>query len=86
MLPPLTCVCLNFNYFDIQSSNQYISLPSMRVLVTPAVYPRLFEFLTTLTFGALRKKHILSPIFEDIAKNTKKTTKPRRPRVVSNVS
>ena len=45
----------------------------MGVMVTPAVCPRLFEFLTTLTFGALRKNHIVSTTFEDIAKkNTKK--------------
>ena len=28
----------------------------VRVMVTPAFYSRVFEFLTTLTFGALRKK------------------------------
>ena len=30
--------------------------PSKRFAATPAVCPRLFEFLTTLTFGALRKE------------------------------
>ena len=35
--------------------------PSKRFAVTPAVCPRLFEFLTTLTFGALRENHIVSP-------------------------
>ena len=40
----------------------------MSVLVTPAVYPRVFEILTTLTFGALRKNLNVSPTFEDIQK------------------
>ena len=52
--------CLNFIHFDIQSSNQDIWPPSKRFVVTPAVYPRLFEILTTLTFGALRKNHIVT--------------------------
>ena len=43
----------------------------MRVLVTPAVYLRVFEILTALTFGALRKNHIVLSIFEDIKKNKK---------------
>ena len=52
-----------------------------------AVCPRLFEILTTLTLGALRKIHIVSSTVEDITKNhKKKTMKPSRPRVVSNVS
>ena len=61
----------------------------MSVLVTPAIYPRVFEILTTLTFGALRKSHSVSPTFEDITKKKNKKTKtmkPRRPRVLSNVS
>ena len=32
----------------------------MRVTVTPVVYPRVFEFLTTLTFRALHGNHILT--------------------------
>ena len=56
LLPSFTRTCLKFIHFDIQSRNQDIGLPSMRVLVTPAVYSRVFEILTTLTFGALRKK------------------------------
>ena len=44
----------------------------MRVLVTPVVYPRVFEILTTLTPGALQKNHIVSPTFEDITKKHKK--------------
>ena len=61
----------------------------MRVLVTPAVYPLVFEILTTLTCGALGKKnHIVSTEFETIAKtkNVKKERKKRCPRAVSNVS
>ena len=37
-----------------------------RVTVTPVVCPRLFEFLNTLTFGALRKNHIVSTAFEAV--------------------
>ena len=63
----------------------------MRVLVTPTVYPRVFEILTTLTFGALRKKSqcvtdIRGHHKENEKKKKKKKMKPRRPRVVSNVS
>ena len=48
-----------------------------------------FEFLATLTFGALREKsHCFNSVRDHRKKNTKKTRtmKPRRPRVVSNVS
>ena len=38
-----------------------------RVTVTPAVCPRLFEMLTTLTFGALRRNHTVSTAFATIA-------------------
>ena len=61
----------------------------MSVLVTPAVYPRVFEILTTLTIGALRKKvtvcHRHSRTSQQKQKQKKKM-KPRSPRVVSNVS
>ena len=50
----------------------------MRVMVTPAVCPRLFEFLTALPLGALRKNHFVSTEFETITKK-----KARRPRAVS---
>ena len=40
-----------------------------------------FEFLATLTFGALRRNHSVSTAFETIAKKN-----TRRPRAVSNVS
>ena len=57
-----------------------------RFIVTPAVCPRLFEFLTTLTFGALRKNHTVSRALEVIEKAHKTETKrTRRPRAVSNV-
>ena len=39
-----------------------------RFIVTPAVCPPLFEFLTTLTFGALCKNHFVSTTFEAITK------------------
>ena len=55
------------------------------MVIIPAVYPRVFAILTMLAFGALRKNHIVSPTLEDITKKHKKK-KPRRPRVVSNVS
>ena len=57
--------------------------PSKRFLVTPAVCPRLFAFLTTLTVRALHKNHIVSTAFETIAKTE---TKKNSPRAVSNVS
>ena len=40
-----------------------------RVMVTPA---RLFEFLTTLTFGALRRNHMVSTVFETVVRKAKK--------------
>ena len=59
--PSYTRVCLNFIHFDTWSRNQQIWLAfTKRFVVTPAVYPRLFKNLTTLTFGALRKNHIAS--------------------------
>ena len=69
LLPPFTRVCLNFIHFDTQSRNQDMWLPSKRLVVATAVYSRLFEILTTLTFGALRKNHIMSKTFEDTQKN-----------------
>ena len=36
-----------------------------KVIVTPAL---IFEFVTTLTYGALRINHIVSTAFETIAK------------------
>ena len=45
----------------------------MRVLVTPAVYPRVFEIFTSLTFGALLENHIVSPTFEDTTKKNNET-------------
>ena len=44
-----------------------------KVVVTPAVCPRLFEFLTTLTFGAQRRNHIASTPSVAIAKKQKKS-------------
>ena len=43
-----------------------------RVMVTPA---RLFEFPTTLTFGALRRNHIVLTVLETIAKKSQKKQK-----------
>ena len=37
----------------------------------PVVSPRLFEILTTRTFGALRRNHIVSTAFETIAKKNR---------------
>ena len=39
----------------------------MRFMVTTIVYSRLFDFLSTSTFGALRRNHIVSKAFETIA-------------------
>ena len=41
-------------------------------VVTPAVCPRLFEVLTTLTLGALRNNHTVSTAFENIVQKKKK--------------
>ena len=86
--PPKTRTCLNFIHFDIQIRNQDIWLTSMRVQVTPAVHPRMLEILTTLTFGALRKKsHCANSHSRPWKKHEKiRTVKPRRPSVVSHVS
>ena len=50
-----------------------------RVTVTSVVRPRLFVFLTTLTFRALRKNHIVSTAIEAIEK--RKEQKQRKPVV-----
>ena len=55
LLPPFTRTRLNFIHFDTQSRNQDIWLPSKRFVVTP-VYSRVFEILTTLTFGSTAQK------------------------------
>ena len=47
-----------------------------------AVCPRLFEFLTTLTFGALRKNHIVSTALETVAKKNKRIRQKQRKPVV----
>ena len=55
---PYTRVCLNFNHLHIHSRHGDIIFATFkRVMVTPAVCPRLFEILTTLTFGAQRGCH-----------------------------
>ena len=81
LLPPFTRNCLSFIHFDIQSRTM------KRVMVTPA---RLFEFPTTLTFGALSRNHVVSTVFETIAEKTvakkTETRKVRCTRVVSNAS
>ena len=48
-----------------------------RVMVTPPVCPRLVENLTTLTFGALRRSHVVSTAFETVAKKAGKARCPR---------
>ena len=61
------CRCLL--YLNIHTRRGNInSLPSKRVVVPPAVCPRLFEFFTVLTFGAQRRNHIESAAFETITK------------------
>ena len=81
LLASFTRVCLNFIHFDTLSRIQGIWLPSIRVLVTPAVYPRVFEILTILTFGALRKNHIVSTAFETIAKTKNAKDRYKRKKV-----
>ena len=51
----------------------------MRVIVTPAVCPRLFEILTRLTFGAQRRKHCVNSIW-DRRKKKNRDKEARRPR------
>ena len=56
-------------YLDIQSRRgDMIWLLLEKVIVTPVVCMRLFEFLPALTFGAQRGNHIVSTAFETIAK------------------
>ena len=75
----LTIACLNF-----QSKNQDMWLPSKRDLITLAVYPRVFEILTTF---CAKKSHCVNSICDHHKKNeTTKTVKHRHPRVVSHVS
>ena len=64
--PPFARVCLNFNHLHIQSRRE-TSLGH----VTPVVCPRLIEFLTTLTFRARRRNHILSKALKTIASKKK---------------
>ena len=48
-------------YLDIQSRRRdVIWLHFTRVVITPVVCPRLFEFLTTFTFGAQRGNHVVA--------------------------
>ena len=63
-----------------------LRLPSKRFVVAPAVFPRMFEILAALTFGALRKKTHLCHQHSRTSHKKEKTMKTRRPRVVSNVS
>ena len=51
-----------------------------RGTVSPAVCPRLFEFVTTLTFRALRRNHMVSTAFGAIEKKKRQseTRKARR--------
>ena len=42
-----------------------------RVMVTPAVCPRLCEIPTTLTVGAQRRNHIVSTAYETVARKKK---------------
>ena len=46
----------------------------MRVMVSLVVHPRLFEFLTTLTFRALHGDRIVSTPFETVVNKKKQDT------------
>ena len=46
------------------------------VMVIPAVCPRLFEILTSLTFRALGRSHTVSTACETIAKKTQRQASP----------
>ena len=67
-VPLFTRIRLHFVHLDIPNRNPDIWLPSKRYIVTPAVCPHLFKFLTTLTFGTLRNDHIVSTTFETTEK------------------
>ena len=54
------------------------------VTITSAVCPRLFEFLTTLTFGAQRQKSVCQQLFRP--PKQKETRKARCPHAISNLS
>ena len=56
-----------------------------RVTVILAVCQRLFEILTTLTFGAQRRNNIVSTALETVSKKTE-MKKARCPRAISNLS
>ena len=58
----VVCCTLTFAP-DVDTSFGYIQ----EVMVTSAVCPRLFECLTTSTFGAQSRNHIVSTAFETIA-------------------
>ena len=51
---------------------------SKRFMVTPVVYPRVFEFVPSLTTGTLRKNHIVSTTFGAITKTKKKRISRQR--------
>ena len=71
----VACCCLMRCLLHLDQSHQtwrHHLATFERVMVTPAVCPRLFEFLTTLTFGALRRNHMVSTPFETVAKKKSK--------------
>ena len=70
--PPFTRILLYFHHNHIQNKRGDIWIPSERFIVTPVVCPRLLEFLTTLTFGALHRSHLVSIASETIAKKKRR--------------
>ena len=76
------CVRLNFDHLDIQSRRGDVFWLPLREMVTPVVGPRMFEILTTLTFGALHRNHMVTKRFGTIA-NKKQTQ--RQGRLVAHV-
>ena len=63
----VACLLLSGGLSSEQTLGHHLAT-SQRAMVTPAVCPRLFEFLTTLTFRAMGRNHIGSTPHETIAK------------------
>ena len=59
---------------DVETPFGYLS----EVSFTPALSPRLFEFLTTLTCGARRRSHVVSTAVETVAKKKTQTQRKRK--------
>ena len=81
------CAWCDVIWCGVVRRGDIIWLPLRRSRVTPAVCPRLFEILTTLTFRALGKtSHCVKPVDPIDKKKKTETGKARCPQAISNVS